>query len=88
MCINYNAFGLVLHRFPWGGTPITVGCSPTAYHELTALRHIACGWTLLQELTSASSPHMNGSFHDYRLNIHQCIPKAQEMSAVFCLRIQ
>jgi hypothetical protein len=48
MCINFNAFGLVLHRFLWVGTPITFGRSPTAYHELTALRHITCGWTILQ----------------------------------------
>jgi hypothetical protein len=42
MCINFNAFGLVLHRFLWGGTPITFGRIPTVYHELTALHHITC----------------------------------------------
>jgi hypothetical protein len=37
MCINYNVFGLVLHRFLWSGNPVTFIRSPIAYHELTAL---------------------------------------------------
>jgi hypothetical protein len=36
----------------------------------------------------ASSPHINGSFWEYRLNIRQCVPKAQEMMPVFFLQIQ
>jgi hypothetical protein len=62
MCINFNAFGLVLHRFMWSRAPITFSRSPSAYHELNVLRHVTCGWTLFQELIWACSPHMNGSF--------------------------
>jgi hypothetical protein len=32
MCINYNAFGLVLHSFLWSGTPISFGSCPASYH--------------------------------------------------------
>jgi hypothetical protein len=77
VCINYNAFGLVLHRYLWSGIPVTFGPSPTVYHELAPFRQIKCGWTLLQEFVWACSPHMNGSFRDYRLDIRACIPKAQ-----------
>jgi hypothetical protein len=88
MCINFNAFGLVLHRFMWSRAPITFSRSPSAYHELTALRHVTCGWTLFQELIWACSPHMNGSFRDYRSDIRLCLPQAQELIASFFLRIQ
>jgi hypothetical protein len=49
MCINFNAFGLVLHRFVWSGTPIKFGNVPASYHELTALHRLTSGWTLFQE---------------------------------------
>jgi hypothetical protein len=49
MRVNFNAFSLVLQRFIWTSNPITFENSPNSYHELTDLRHITCGWTLLQE---------------------------------------
>jgi hypothetical protein len=88
MCINVNAFGLVLSRFMWSRAPITFSRSPSAYRELTALHHITCGWTLFQELIWACSPRMNGSFRDYHCDIRVCLPKAQELIASFFLRIQ
>jgi hypothetical protein len=59
MCINYNVFRLVLHRFMWSGNSVTFSRSPIAYHDLTALQHIECGWTILQEFVWACIPHMN-----------------------------
>jgi hypothetical protein len=62
MYINFTAFGLVLHRFMRIRALIMFNRSPSAYHELTALRYVTRGWTLFQELVWACSPHMNGSF--------------------------
>jgi hypothetical protein len=88
MCITFNTFGLVMHRFLCSGTPIKFGNSPASYHELTAFHHLDCGWTLLQELTWACSPHMNRPFRDYQLNIRLCLPNAHELISLFFLRIQ
>jgi hypothetical protein len=88
MCITFNAFGLILHCIMWSRAPITFTHSPSAYHDLTALIHVTCGWTLFQELVWACSPHKNGSFRDIRSNIRICLPKVQELIASFFLRIQ
>jgi hypothetical protein len=48
MCINYNAYGQVLHRYILSDMDITHEHSHLAYHELTALEIITFGWKLLQ----------------------------------------
>jgi hypothetical protein len=88
MCINYNAFGLVLHPFLWNGIPITFANSPKAYHELTAPCHITCVWTLFQELLWSCTPHMNGQFRDYRRAIHLCVSVSGVLIEFYFLRIQ
>jgi hypothetical protein len=88
MCIIFNAFGKVLHRFIWNGTKITFDKSPDAFHALTSLRHISCGWTLFQELLWARSPHTNGPFRDFLSNTVSCLPISGELIAIYVQRVQ
>jgi hypothetical protein len=83
MCINYNAYGQVLHRFLHNDTAITHDSSPLAYYELTALDHIACGWKLLQEWILACNPHMSVTCHDCRALIHQLLSLANELIVTY-----
>jgi hypothetical protein len=62
--------------------------SPDAFHALTALQHVTCGWTLFKELVWTCSPHMNGSFKDYRQNIRARLPVSSESTALYFQRIQ
>jgi hypothetical protein len=43
MCVNYNAYGRVLHQFLQTDADIAKDRSPNASHELTALDNIRCG---------------------------------------------
>jgi hypothetical protein len=83
-----QCFWLCTTPIIWTNNPIAFECSPNSYNELTALRHITCGCTLLQEFMWACSPHMNGPFRDYHQDIHICLPKATELIVLYFLRIQ
>jgi hypothetical protein len=65
MCVSYNAYGQVLHRYLQTDVAFAKDLNPTASHELTALDSIHCGWQLFQEWVWACSPHMNGVFRDF-----------------------
>jgi hypothetical protein len=87
MCINYNAYGQLLHRFLHNDTAITHDSSPLSYHELTALDNISCGWKLLQECIWACSPHMSGTYSDYRALVRQLLPLANELIVTYYHRV-
>jgi hypothetical protein len=48
MCVNYKAYGQVLHRYLQTDAVIAKCLSHKASHELTALESIRCGWKLPQ----------------------------------------
>jgi hypothetical protein len=86
MCITYNDYGQVIHRFSCSDTAISYDRSPLAYHELTDLDNLKCGWKLLQEWIWACSPHIRGTYHDYRALIHQMLPLANKLIVVYYRR--
>jgi hypothetical protein len=89
MCVNLNAFSLVLHHFIWTNSPIAFEGSLKSYHELTALLHGSTnGWTLLQEFIWSCSQYMNSPFWYYHHDIHLCFPNDNGLIDLVFLPIQ
>jgi hypothetical protein len=85
---NVDACGQML--FIYLTTPYVISSerAPLAYHELVALRSESCGWSLFQAFVCAYSPHLGGSFRDYRLQIHSLLPIQHETILDFYKRPQ
>jgi hypothetical protein len=88
MRVTYNMYGQMLYRHLHSATIIDFSLCPNAYHELAALDSIKCGGQLLQEWVWSCSPHMNGLFRDFRHEIRQVLPVANELSFLFYHRTQ
>jgi hypothetical protein len=88
MGVNYNAYGQVLYRYLHWDATISMTSCPSAYYELTSHDTIKCGWQLLQEWIWSCSPHMNGHYQYFRLQINDILPVANKMIFTFYHRAQ
>jgi hypothetical protein len=73
-----DAYGHILYLHLQSPLVISDERCPLAYQEFIALCSVTCGWSLFKELVFACSPHLRGTFRDYRLNIWQMLPVHNE----------
>jgi hypothetical protein len=88
LCCNVDAYGHILYLHLQSPSVISAERCPLAYQECIALRSVTCDWSLFQELIFVCSPHLRGTFRDYRLNIQQILPVHNETILVYFQRTQ